>query len=236
MAKITRCRFNPQAIHITFALQHASQLCGVDHLWCVPFAVVHLPQMFSTTLGAAAIGEANAKNLFFALREHSCDDGWLPINRGYGIAYCQVPHGCPPRTGTHARIQRLGFAHTRSCCQNHQIPCLKTGCHTVKIVKPSWHASDFIGVFGHLGDAVKQTDDQSIHALKTFFHARTLFANLEDHFFCFVQNAGDVFALRVKRIGGDFIAGGDQLAQNGTLAHDFCIAPDIGSTGHVLCK
>ncbi len=52
--------------------------------------------------------------------------------------------------------------------------------------------------------------------------------------FCFVQDALYRLALRVLRLGGDFIAGREQLAQDRLLAHDFGIAANVRRAGYVL--
>ena len=41
-------------------------------------------------------------------------------------------------------------------------------------------------------------------------------------------------ALRIECGGGDFVAHGDQLAQHGTLTHDFGVAAHVGRTWHAL--
>ena len=42
--------------------------------------------------------------------------------------------------------------------------------------------------------------------------------------------------MRVKGIGGNFVAGRDQLAQDGALANNFSIAPDVAGTRHILSQ
>ena len=40
--------------------------------------------------------------------------------------------------------------------------------------------------------------------------------------------------LRVEGVGGDFVAGGHQLAQNRALPHDLGVTADVAGTGHIL--
>ena len=42
--------------------------------------------------------------------------------------------------------------------------------------------------------------------------------------------------MRVERIGGNFIAGRDQLAQDGALANNFSIAPDVAGAWYILSQ
>ena len=42
--------------------------------------------------------------------------------------------------------------------------------------------------------------------------------------------------MRVKGVGGNFVASRDQLAQDGALANNFSIAPDVAGTWHILSQ
>jgi len=80
----------------------------------------------------------------------------------------------------------------------------------------------------------EQLDHERVHALEALLHARAFFADLEDLLLGFIQDLGDLPALRIERGGGDFVARGHQFAQDGAFANDLGVAPDVGRAGHVL--
>jgi hypothetical protein len=63
---------------------------------------------------------------------------------------------------------------------------------------------------------------------------RALLADRQDLLLGLVEDALHGLALRIEGVGRDVVAGRDQLAQDGALAHDFRIAADIAGTGHIL--
>ena len=50
----------------------------------------------------------------------------------------------------------------------------------------------------------------------------------------FVEDLADRAALRIERVGGDLVAGLDQLAQDCALADDLGVAPQVGGAGYRL--
>ena len=127
---------------------------------------------------------------------------------------------------------RLAHGGTRR--QHHQVARLQARGHAVKIIEASGHTCDVVRVLRHLFHAVQQVDHQRVHRLKALLHARAFFPDVENFLLGLVQNLCDRLAFGVERGGGNFIAGTDQLAQNGPLPHDFAIAANVAGTGHVL--
>ena len=127
-----------------------------------------------------------------------------------------------------------GLAHGRARRQDDQVARLHAAGHAVQVVEAARHAGDVVRVVRHLLHAIQQIDHQRIHRLEALLHAGAFFADLEDLLLGFVQNLLDRRALRVEGLGGDLVTGGDQLAQDGALAHDLGITPDVGGAGHEL--
>jgi hypothetical protein len=64
--------------------------------------------------------------------------------------------------------------------------------------------------------------------------ARALLADRKILRLGLVEDLRHLPALRVEGGGGDLVAGGDQLAQDGPLAHDLGVAAQVGRAGHAL--
>ena len=126
------------------------------------------------------------------------------------------------------------FTHGRTRRQHHQVARLQARGHAVQIVKAGGHTRDVVGVVGHLGDSVQQVHHQGVHGLKALLHARAFFTDVEDLLLGLIQNLVNRPALGVECGGGDVITGRHQLAQDGSLSHDFSVAPDIAGAWHIL--
>ena len=129
---------------------------------------------------------------------------------------------------------QCGFAHRGARRQDDQVTGLKARRHAVQVIKTGGHARHVIGVIGHLLDPVHEADDQGVHGLEALAIALALLANIENLLLCLVHDVRDRAALGVKRIGGDFVAGRYQFAQDGSFAHDLGVAADIAGAGHIL--
>ena len=130
------------------------------------------------------------------------------------------------------RKRRL--AHGGARRQHHHVAGLQARCHAVKIDETRRHAGDVVGVVRHLLHAVEQVDHQGVHALEALLHARAFFTDVEDFLFGFVKDLVYRPALGVEGGRGDLVAGGDEFAQDGALAHDLGVAADVAGAGHVL--
>jgi hypothetical protein len=126
------------------------------------------------------------------------------------------------------------LAHGRAGRQHDQVAGLHARGHAVQVVKAGGHTRDVVRVVGHLLHPVQQFDHQAVHALEALLHARAFFADVEDLLLGLVQDLVHRLALGVEGVGGDLVAGADQLAQDGALAHDLGIAADVAGAGHVL--
>ncbi|MCY1217862.1 hypothetical protein D9M72_297920 [compost metagenome] len=130
--------------------------------------------------------------------------------------------------------RQRGLAHRRTRGQHDHVARLQARGHLVEVVEARAHARDVVRVLGHLGHAVEQLDHQGIHALEALLHPRAFFADVEDLLLGFVQDLVDRLALRIEGVGGDLVGGGHELAQDGALAHDLGVAPDVARARHVL--
>ena len=113
---------------------------------------------------------------------------------------------------------------------------MKAAGHAVEVVKPGGYARDVVRIVRHFLHAVEQLHHQRFHGLEAFFHARAFFADLENFLFGFVEHFFDGHALRVECLGGNFVRGGNEFAQDGAFPHDLGIAADVAGTGHKLCE
>ena len=130
--------------------------------------------------------------------------------------------------------RKRGLPHRRTSCQHDHVARLQPRSHPVQISKACGHPRHVRRVVSHLLHFVEQVNHQRIERLKPLLVARAFLANGEDLGFRFIQDALDGLALRIKRVRGNLIAGGDQLAQDGSLPHDFGIATDVAGAGDVL--
>ncbi|OIQ63764.1 hypothetical protein GALL_546940 [mine drainage metagenome] len=112
---------------------------------------------------------------------------------------------------------------------------MQTGGHAVHVEEAGAHAGDFFGaVVGQFLHAVEQLHDQRIHAVKALLVAAAFLADLKDLGFGLVEDLRHIAALRIEGVGRDLVAGRNQFAQHGALAHDLGVAADIGGAGHAL--
>ena len=236
MTEVATGAFDPEPVLVTLYLQHVDQAFGGQYTRRFPAAEMHAPQVFGTAFGAAAIRQGHTVDLALALRENAGHHGRRTITRSQRIADFQLIHAFPAPEGAYLRVQRLRLAHGGTCRQNHQIPRLKTRRHPVQIVKSGRYASDVVRVLRHLLDTVQQVNHQRFHRLEAFLHARAFFADLEDLLLGLVQHLFHRHALGIEGARGDFVAGGNQLAQDGALAHDLGVAADVAGARHVLCQ
>ena len=61
-----------------------------------------------------------------------------------------------------------------------------------------------------------------------------MLSDVEDFLLSLIHDGRNRATLRVESVGGNFVAGRDQLAQHRTLAHDLGIPADVACTGHIL--
>ena len=105
-----------------------------------------------------------------------------------------------------------GFSHGRPCRQYDQVPALKTGRHTVQIIKTSGYSRHVVRVVGHLLHSVEQSYNQGVHALKSLLHTRALLAYVENLLLCLVHNFGYRPALWIEGVSSYFVTGTDELS------------------------
>ena len=128
----------------------------------------------------------------------------------------------------HVERQR-GFAHRRATGDDQQVAGLQTRGLGVEIVVAGRHPGDVRGVVSVMQflDAFDDLREQRIDVHKTGLMAEAALGNGKDLGFGLVEQLLRIAAERVERAAGDLVAGGDQLAQYGTFADDFGVAPDV---------
>ena len=129
-----------------------------------------------------------------------------------------------------------GLAHGGTRRQHHQIARLQARGHAIEIDKSGRYTGDLILVIAVV-EFINTLDDlreQGLNFLKTLGAACALFGNSKDFGFCLIQHLFDFFTLRIECSASDFIRYGDEFAQYTTIAHNFCIATDVGGRRRVL--
>ena len=138
-----------------------------------------------------------------------------------------------------AHIQRKrGFTHRRTTGNDDQIPWLQAGGSSVEIMVPSRYPGNvggivtvvqFLNAFDHLGE-------QGIDVLKAGLAAKATLGNGKHLGLGLIKQLFWVAAKRRECITGNFIAGSHQLAQNGSVAHDLGITPDVRRRGGICSQ
>ena len=128
-----------------------------------------------------------------------------------------------------------GLAHRRPRREHDQVARLQPGGHLVEVVEAGADAGHVLSaVLGQLGHAVDQLDHQLVHRLEALLLRWPSLAVLEHTPFGFVEDLADRTPLWIEGVGGDLVAGLDQLAKHRTLAHDLGVAAQVGRARHAL--
>jgi len=230
VTEVTGVLIDPQPVLIALLAQQVDELFCIENARRIPATVVHRPEVLGTAFGAAAIGEGDFIDLAHTLRVNAGHHRRLAIHGCQGIADLQIPHALPAGTGTHLGIQRLGFTHTGTTGDDDEVAGLQAGGHAVEVGKAGRHAGDFRGVLAVMQflNALDHLREQRVDVHEALLVACAHFGNGEYFLFGGVEQFFGIAAERVKRIGGDFVTGHDEVAQDGALAHDLGITADVG--------